>query len=64
MNKQELHDRIGYCQRELVFLQEVQTNCTRCKHYVNDDCLKFGQKVPQEFVAVGCDEWEFDEVPF
>jgi len=33
-------------------------------HFVKDDCLKYGQEVPAEFVAIGCDEWEFDEVPF
>lgn len=64
MKRTELQDRIGYCRRELEMLEKVKTDCTRCSH--NDQhgaCRKWGP-IPQEFMAVGCDEWEFDEVPF
>lgn len=45
-------------------LAAVKTNCTRCAH--NDQrgaCAKFGP-IPADFMTVGCDQWEFDEVPF
>ena len=64
MNRTELDDRISYCRRELQNLEGIPTNCTRCTHYRHaNECAKYGP-IPAEFVARGCDEWEFDDVPF
>jgi hypothetical protein len=65
MNRNEFQDRLNYCRREFEMLSAARTDCTRC---ANNDatanvCQKFGP-IPVEFVAQGCDEWEFDEVPF
>lgn len=64
MTRLEFEDRLAYCKREYEFLQTVQTNCTRCQHYsIGAVCAKHGQ-IPPDFVQQGCDEWEFDDVPF
>lgn len=64
MNRTEFQDRLNYCRREFEMLSNVKTDCTRC---VNNDqrgaCAKFGQ-IPADFMSVGCDQWDFDEVPF
>lgn len=65
MTRTEFADRIGYCKRELEFLQRVQQDmgCRTCCKFKDDTCATFGP-VPPEFVAKGCDEWEFDDCPF
>lgn len=64
MTRTELDDRISYCRRELQTLEAIATNCTRCEHYRHANaCAKYGP-IPPEFVAQGCDEWTFDDIPF
>lgn len=65
MTRNEFEDRLNYCRRELVFLLEQKINCTTCSLFVRDAkvCQRFGQ-VPDDFIEKGCDEWDFDDVPF
>lgn len=65
MNRNEHQDRIDYCKRELEWLLATPTNCTTCTQFVSDPkvCKRFGP-VPDEFINQGCNEWEFDDVPF
>jgi len=65
VNRREFQDHIDYCKRELDWLLAQPTNCTTCAQFDRDVqvCKCFGQ-VPVEFVMQGCDEWDFDEVPF
>lgn len=65
MTRLDLQDRLNYCRRELDFLTNVQTGCDRCDHFNGDTktCKTFGP-VPADFIAQGCDDWEFNDVPF
>lgn len=60
-----LEDRIGYCQRELQALQRIQGDmgCRTCWSFDGSACKTYGP-VPPEFVAKGCDDWEFNDCPF
>lgn len=65
MNRRKYQDRIDYCRRELEWLMAQPINCTTCAQFDRDAkvCKSFGP-VPDDFVAKGCDEWDFDEIPF
>lgn len=65
MNRNDLTDRIAYAERDIAFLKQIKTNCTTCEHYNASGFCKLHQgKPPAEFVAIGCDDWLFDDVPF
>lgn len=65
MNRNEHQERIDFCKRELEWLIKQPTNCTTCTLFDGTAtvCKRFGP-VPAEFIAQGCDEWDFDDVPF
>ena len=65
MNRRELTDMILDTKKALTFYEGIAPNCTTCLLSDGDAnvCKRFGP-VPADFVAQGCDEWEFDEVPF
>lgn len=65
MNRLEFTDRLNYCRREVEFLASVSAGCAACQRFNGDAqvCETFGP-VPADFIAVGCADWEFDEVPF
>ncbi len=50
---------------ELKWLQDIEPNCHRCIHctVAESKCAKFGE-IPADFMAVGCDKWELDLIPF
>jgi hypothetical protein len=64
MTRNELTDRIGYAERDLAFLRQLKTNCTTCDHYQGGYCKKHQGNPPPDFAAVGCDDWNYDDVPF
>ena len=65
MTRTELADRIDYCQKELTHLQSVNANCQSCIFRVTEtrDCSKYGP-IPADFMLKGCDDWQYDDVPF
>lgn len=66
MNRAELQDRIDHCRRELQWLADVKTDCTRCSQYdeKGNHCNQYKADVPANFIMHGCEFWDFDEVPF
>lgn len=51
-------------ERELKALPDAAA-CKDCTHFGPAGiCNQFEQPVPDEFQAVGCESWEWDEVPF
>jgi len=60
-----IEDRIGYCQRELLALERIHGDmgCRTCWNFDGAACKSYGP-VPAEFVAKGCDDWEFNDCPF
>ena len=65
MNRTELGEKIRYMLDELKWLQDIEPNCHRCLHctVAESKCAKFGE-IPPDFMAHGCDNWEYDLVPF
>lgn len=63
MTRNDLTDRIGFARRDLDFLTQIKTNCTTCDDYDKGTCKRFGP-VPADFVQQGCDDWNYDDVPF
>lgn len=64
MNKESLQHRIELLTQELEYHQNIKTNCSNCYHSGNDVCLMWDAKVPDDVKLIGCDDWEFDNVPF
>ena len=65
MHRMDIRERIPFLKRELAFFEQLETemNCTRCVIFAEGQCKKYGA-VPAEFMAVGCEEFEWDDVPF
>ena len=39
--------------------------CLTCEHRgAGDHCTKFNAVPPEHIIATGCDEWEYDQIPF
>lgn len=66
MSRASLEDRILWCKRELVQLENMVTNCSSCdnKKYNRNECIKYGP-VPFEFTQrTDCPDWTFESIPF
>ena len=50
--------------RQLEIYERADRGCRGCIRYVGGKCLLYDSEVPEEFVAQGCDEWRYDDVPF
>lgn len=67
MNKAELKIRVELHDRELSRLRSIKVHCQSCEHYCFTTlprCRKFEVTIPPEVVPVGCDEWNYDFIPF
>lgn len=63
MTRNDLVDRIGFAERDLKWLKSLQPNCTNCDDFDKGACKRFGP-VPPDFVQQGCDQWNYNDVPF
>ena len=45
-------------------LDAVSVNCRSCSAWKVSRCTKFDQVPPTDVQQVGCDDWNWDEVPF
>jgi hypothetical protein len=45
-------------------LEAISVKCSTCKHSHGKTCLKYMSDPPEDVRAKGCEEWEFDGVPF
>lgn len=45
-------------------LEDIETSCLQCNHYMAGKCVKFDATPPAEFLKAGCEEWEWDGIPF
>ena len=66
MKPAEIQVKINIAQREVDFWRGILTNkgCKTCTQYAMPECDKFQAAPPPDVVASGCDEWEFDGIPF
>lgn len=49
---------------EAVRLESIKPSCVNCVHSEGVHCTKFEAVPPNDVQAAGCDEWQWDGVPF
>lgn len=64
MTRAEIQAKIDLFRRELKTLEAIKISCANCDHFATGQCKKFQAVPPAEVQAVGCDEYEYDEIPF
>lgn len=65
MNRELLEDKIADAKRTLAFYVALKTGCQNCEHMRGHGCtINGGERIPANFIPVGCAAWEFDEIPF
>jgi hypothetical protein len=64
MNGTQLQMQKEALNQMLERLSAITVSCRTCEQFSGVRCLKYDSIPPAEVVAVGCDEWEFDGVPF
>lgn len=48
----------------LARLESIKPSCVNCVHSEGVHCTKFEAVPPNDVQAAGCDEWQWDGVPF
>lgn len=64
MKRIEIQTMIQLFRRELRTLEAIKIHCGNCDHFATGQCKKFQAVPPAEVQAVGCNEYEYDEIPF
>lgn len=65
MKRAEIQTKIELYRRELKMLEAIKISCANCIFSRNSKwCDKFNAEPPAEVWAAGCDEYEYDEIPF
>lgn len=64
MKRVEIQAKIEVFRRELRMLESIKMNCGNCQHFVQSMCRKFDAVPPAEVQSFGCEEYEYDEIPF
>lgn len=65
MNRKGLEDMILDTKKMLTFYEGIKADCTSCtQRGAQNKCLLHDAIVPDEYISQGCDQWEYDEVPF
>jgi hypothetical protein len=66
-NKRDLARRIAEIKSEITFLESIKTGarCDNCDAWTGRGCKRAdGVEPPAEVQQTGCDEWNWDEIPF
>lgn len=66
MSRAVIEVRINIARREMEYWQNIlrDKSCEDCTNFQEGGCkLANGIKPPPEVVKVGCDSWEWDEIP-
>lgn len=67
MTPAEIQVKINIAQREADYWRDklAGKGCENCLHWQHRGCgLADGAEPPAEVVQVGCDNWNWDEIPF
>jgi hypothetical protein len=51
-------------QERAATMARVKMNCRDCQMFSSAGCSKHEAMPPDDFIEVGCDAWQWDEVPF
>ena len=65
MNRNELTDAILDTKKAMTFYESIKTDCTTCEHLgAKNKCHLHDSTVPDDFIATGCDQWQYNDAPF
>jgi len=66
MRTAEIEIKINIARREMQFWQGVLADkrCGNCTEYVQDVCQKYNAEPPGKAREPGCDDWDWDQIPF
>lgn len=64
MNMIELKVMRDLHQRELARLDAVKVSCVTCEEWRNQRCSKYEMVPPAEVKVEGCENWQWDCIPF
>lgn len=66
MRPAEIQVKINVLQREMDFWRGVLADkrCGNCEHYQQDVCVKYQAAPPGKAREPGCDDWDWDAIPF
>lgn len=67
MSRAYIEVRINIARREVEYWQNLlrDKSCTDCVQFQNSSCkLANGITPPPEVQKVGCDSWDWDQIPF
>lgn len=65
MNRALLEGEKKALQARLDVLERIKPDCNSCINLsASGDCLAHKASVPDDFKKTGCDQWEWDDVPF
>jgi hypothetical protein len=62
----EIEVKISIARREMEYWQGIlsRKSCKNCEFYSMPECMKHEANPPPDVVPVGCDDYEYDGVPF
>jgi hypothetical protein len=64
MNRIALHAVRDALAAQLATLNAVTIHCRSCASWQEEHCTRFDAVPPPDVVQAGCEEWEWDRVPF
>lgn len=67
MSRAVIEVRINIARREVEYWQNLlrDKSCNDCQHFQQNGCvLANGMRPPPEVEKVGCDSWDWDQIPF
>jgi len=66
MRTAEIELKINVLQREMDFWRGVLADkrCGNCTHYDFGMCKKYDATPPEGDKQPGCDDWDWDQIPF
>ena len=62
----EIQVKISIARREMEFWQNLlQTkSCKDCLNFQQGQCTQFNAEPPPDVQQVGCESWDWDQIPF
>jgi hypothetical protein len=66
MRPVEIQVKINVARREMEYWEGIlkTKNCMDCQEFQQNLCHKYNAEPPPEVKEVGCDEWNWDCIPF
>lgn len=64
MTRNEHQAKVELYRRELRLLENIRITCNTCSQNASGWCNRFAAAPPEDVIKAGCDEWEWDGIPF